>query len=80
MRAGGNSGYRLSVIELRIDGRRIDPSTVEGLPELLARGNYLRLYGGYCDRSGENLDIEELANGPKRDEAGHRVFQFRYSK
>ena len=77
--AQGSSGYQTRVVGLVISGRKIDPATVAGLEELMARRNYLRPVGGYCDRGGETFGIEELANGPKKAEAGWRRFDVRYA-
>ena len=77
--AQGSSGYQTKVVALVISGRKIDPATVAGLEELAARRNYLRPVGGYCEKGGEVIGIEELANGPKKAEAGWRRFHIRYT-
>ena len=76
--AQGSSGYQTIVTRLVIAGRKIDPAKVTGLLEMTARRNYLRLVGGYCDSGGELVGIEELANGPKKAEAGWRAFEIPY--
>jgi hypothetical protein len=73
-----SSGSLSKIVGLTIAGRTIDPATVEGLVELLARRNYLRLVGGYCDHLGEIFAVEEPANGGKAD-AGRRNFYVGYS-
>ena len=78
--AEGESGYRLRVTELKINGRDMDPATVPELAPILARRNFLRLAGGYCERSGEVIGIEELANGPKSGEAGWRRIYVPYDQ
>lgn len=76
--AQGESGYRTSIVALSIAGREIDPVTVVGLADVLARRNFLRPAGGYCERTGEVIGIEELASGPKKDQAGWRRFYVPY--
>jgi hypothetical protein len=61
--ARGAAGYASRVVGLTIAGRKIDPSKVEGLTALLARGNHLKPVGGYCDLRGESFGIEEFSNG-----------------
>jgi len=78
--AQGERGYGLRVTELKVDGHKIDPTKVAGLQEILARRNYLRIAGGYCERTGETIGIEELANGPKKDEAGWRRLYIPYRR
>lgn len=76
--AQGSSGYQTKVVGLVISGRKINPSTIEGLEEMAARRNFLRPVGGYCQSGGETIGIEELANGPKEAEAGWRGFYIPY--
>ena len=77
--AQGSSGYQTRVVGLVISGRKVNPATIAGLEELVARRNYLRPVGGYCERAGEMIGIEELANGPKASEAGWRAFHIPYA-
>ena len=77
--AQGSSGYQTKVVELVISGQKIDPATVAGLGELVARRNHLRPVTGYCDTGGEMFGIEELASGPKKSEAGWRAFHVPYA-
>ena len=77
--AQGSSGYETKVVGLVISGQKINPATVAGLAELVARRNYLRPVGGYCDTGGEMIGIEELASGPKKSEAGWRAFHIPYA-
>jgi hypothetical protein len=53
-------------------------ATVAGLPEMVARRNFLRPVGGYCETSGESFGVEELASGAKKKEAAWRAFRFAY--
>ena len=76
--AQGDSGYQLVVTELQIDGRRVDPSSVDGLQEILARRNFLRIASSYCDHTGETIGIEELASGPKANEIGWTSLRIAY--
>jgi hypothetical protein len=76
--AQGSSGYQTKVLGLVISGRKVNSATVAGLHELIARRNFLRPVGGYCERAGESIGIEELGNGPKRSEAGWRDFRIPY--
>lgn len=76
--AQGSVGYQTKVVGLVISGRKINPATIAGLGEVLARRNFLRPAGGYCERGGETIGIEELANGPKKAEAGWRRFHIPY--
>jgi hypothetical protein len=76
--AQGDLGYKTRVVALVISGRSMDPATMPGFQEMAARRNFLRLVGGYCERSGETIAIEELANGPKSAEAGWRNFYIAY--
>ena len=66
------------MLELVISGKKISPMTVEGLDAMVARRNFLRPVGGYCERIGERVGIEELASGPKSGEAAHRNFYIPY--
>ena len=77
--AQGSSGYQTKVVALVISGRKINPATVAGLEDLAARRNYLRPVGGYCDRDGEMIGIEEMASGPKKAEDGWRAFRIPYA-
>jgi hypothetical protein len=70
--AQGDSGYRLRVTELQINGLQVDPATVEGLQSIVARRNYVRLAGGYCERTGELIGVEEMASGADAHESGWR--------
>ena len=77
--AQGSSGYQTRVVGLVISGRKIEPAKVAGLEEMAARRNYLRPVSGYCDTGGEMIDIEELASGAKKAEAGWRSFRIPYA-
>jgi hypothetical protein len=63
-----------------LNGRKIDPASVPELAQILERRNFLRIAGGYCERSGEVIGIEELATGPKAREAGWRRIFVPYAK
>jgi len=76
--AEGDLGYKTKVVALVISGRSVNPVTVPGLEEMAARRNFLRLVGGYCEKSGETIAVEERANGPKSAEAGWRNFYIPY--
>ena len=77
--AQGSSGYQTKVVGLVISGRKINPTTVAGLKDIIARRNFLRPVGGYCEGIGELIGIEEMANGPKSGEAGWRSFHIPYA-